>query len=1027
MVTDPVAPSEERRPLAALIALAVLLGTVAWGIDGLDRWIQVGTTLGAQGWGDRWIVGALASGGLLLALALVRRDPLAAAGAILAWGLSLAAVLDLPPFPFNDRYPDTPGAIPLYLGLGGLGGLWALFGPRRVTSAERLLLLALFATTSSGKLFGRGEANATFALLTALVSLALLGLPVRQPATEDRAPARAADLLGLALVLWVFTAGWLGDSWSSGWRVALRVLLGAGLALAMSRGLDRAGAVRAVWALFLGWLMCFAILGVGLGEAAVQETWDRVSNTRLRLLGMHANGIGTLFAMGLAGGLVLSSAPRNGRLGLPGRGLGVLMTLGCALALWRTESAASQVGGALGALVALSLPRMPLPRRTVPIGIALGALGAIGVGFWFSPASASLRSSLDALTQGPSALGQRWHFWRMSLAAANDSPWFGVGPNQYYVHSQFAESSYYDGTPQSLHSHNLWLGWAEGAGWPFAILATLLCLAVMAWAVRRARNSEASEVPTDRRLASFFAATTVALLAANSLDLGQSQSTFIPLWLWIALGGLLASGTCDTSASPAAPAAPGSRVPGTVIALLLMLAGWLHPLAVDSQLARGTGLQDSGRLESAMPYLVRAQQLSPRDSTILAQVSRAAQVLGDKHPLGSQTMRLTKETCDLSPSRVTHWRRRAKVCLGQGKWTAAKKAINRGIECDPYGVERAELDALRVWWHFTQNDRLGAGAALLECVQHQGRPWEILGTRTRKDSDPTAPEGARTVWLVSPGKNLPFDRDGYALRDLIDTLAQLAIETLAEDLVASRRYLRSAVEGYLFEGRPDLGIALLERHEELRGVPMTALYNLRLTCLNALGDQEAYDSVALENIDTWNETTTLKYLVGRYAGGEQRTPQDWWSAIEPLLYAHDGRDIFFEANEHADWLANLAALLRDIGRDREALHWLQRSLRDTPTVSRRAERTVEFYRGCVSQNVSQELLLGSFALVAEELGRARRGVALPEDWHALGRELYEALGSPGSEAVPLAVRHLQGSGYAARLALAELKRLAAPQ
>ncbi|MHC4378513.1 MAG: hypothetical protein ACYS26_18080, partial [Planctomycetota bacterium] len=140
--------------------------------------------------------------------------------------------------------------------------------------------------------------------------------------------------------------------------------------------------------------------------------------------------------------------------------------------------------------------------------------------------------------------------------------------------------------------------------------------------------------------------------------------------------------------------------------------------------------------------------------------------------------------------------------------------------------------------------------------------------------------------------------------------------------------------------------------------------------------------------------------------------------------AHDRRDLFFEANEHDDWLFDLATLLRDIGQDDAALHWLARSLRDTPDVSTRAERAVRFYQGCQRARGSDELLLGSFAVVAVELGRARRGEASADDWRALAGELYGALGRPGVGVLPLAARQLQGSGYAGRLVLEELRRLA---
>lgn len=1013
-------PAAERTLPAVSVALLTILAVAAWGFDGLDRWIALGTTLGAQSWTDLWPLASLGSLAILWVVALIRRSGfVSTAGASLAWGLGLAATLDLPAFDLNARYPDSPAAIGAYLGLSFALGLFALIGPRAWGAGQRLLWIALFATTANGKLFGRAEADATFALLAGASALALFASPLRTCLERDRGPRQLALSLGLAVVAWTLAAALLGDSVSAGWRVALRVFTGGTLAWTVGRSLDERGVVRLVWALVLGWAACFGLLAIGLLDAAAGESVERVLHTRLRLLGMHANGIGTLFAMGLSGGVLIATGPSAPGSRLPHRALGLLASFGCAIALWRTESAASQAGAALGALAALALPRVRLPRRTWPLGAALGLGVALGIGAWSSSATDGLRERLDGMTQGPSALGQRWHFWRMSLAAAKDSPLFGVGPNQYYVHARYAEPSYYDGTSQSLHSHNLWLGWAEGAGWPFAILGSLLALALFAWCLRRMREPvepEGAAPVRARWTGAFFACTTVALLGANTLDLGQSQSTFVPLWLWIGLGAMVAVGNRGVTS--------GGRLPAQLTATLLWLAGALHPLVLDTQWRRGTQLQEAGHTAEALPYLERSAALSPWDGAVRAAELNAIRLLGPEHPRFGQLLRLSKETCELAPQRASHWRRRAKVCLGQGKWEAARLALDNAVACDPRGTERAEVDALRVWWCFSQNDRLGAGNALLDSVRSQGRPWETLGQRSTPDPDPAAPAGAQRIALLSPARNLPFDREGYALRDLIDTLSDLALESAVDDVVASRRYLRSAVEGYLLEKRPDLALALMQRHEELRGKPMPSLYSLRLTCLNALGDIPSYGKVNLDGLASWGETTRLRYLVGRFHAGERRRREDWWAAVEPLLEAHERRDLFFEANIHGDWLFDLATLLRDIGQDELALHWLARSLRDTPELGLRAERAVRFYQGSQRVRSSNELLLGSFAIVAVELGRARRGEASAEDWRGLAGELYVSLGSPGVPVLPLAARYLHGSGYAGRLVLEELRRLA---
>ncbi|MHC4892727.1 MAG: O-antigen ligase family protein, partial [Planctomycetota bacterium] len=493
----------------ALYALAAL-AAASFGLHTLWVLLETGTTPGLSDALDTLPLTLLTSLPLLIVLTVARSNGWSGlAAASIGWATTTRAVTELPSVSSNHDWGDGLFLAP-----------WVLFATASVTA--------------NGRLFSR-ENEAVYALIAAAVLLLVLAT------ARDRRRTVGAQRVSVALVasfvIWVVAAAVAGSFPAQGLQIASRVAVGALLAWGLSVGLDSSGR-RAVLTTML--LLATLTLGMavhGLIDTAAVESWPRVLISRMRVFGLHPNGIGPYLAASacLAAGLALSRQ----RLALSRQGVVgaccALVAAASAGALVLTESRASTLGLSvgLGAVVVTALVRVP--RRALPIAALVTLPFAAVAAAWLGPTAEGLRAKLDLAATGPSAIGQRYHFWRMALAGLEDSPWLGVGPNQYEALARYAQPSYYDGTSQTLHSHNLELGVAAGAGWPaLLLLLGLFYVLLNAW-----RSSSIDDADRASRFEkSAVLGMAVAVLTANQLDLGQAQQTFVPLVLWVAIGFL---------------------------------------------------------------------------------------------------------------------------------------------------------------------------------------------------------------------------------------------------------------------------------------------------------------------------------------------------------------------------------------------------------------------------------------------------------------------------------------------------------
>ena len=977
----------------------IAAAALAFGLFALMGWVSDGRSALAREFTDVGpivVLGVLGAG--LLGGLVTRASTWSLAGGTLIFAALANVSRELAPFPSNAHFGDGPALWPVYVVGALLMSLYVQAGRRLAPDGVRLAALAVFLSTANGKLFERDE-NGIYLLIAASVILMLGTLP------RAFAPLRSGErwiaLVALAFVAWIALAAVLGDSPGRGMRQLSRVSFGALLALGLARGggLQLARHVTAV-AIFGLLLTCF-LWGAGWGEAIPVEGLRRVANTRLRLLGMNANGIAPFFAASacLCAGLTLG--PRSALLR---SGLGVLVALSTA-GVFFTRSSASLGGLALGMGAVLLLRLAFVPRRawTLPATVVGGFL--LAAGWLASPLGAGLRERLDGMTQSQSALGQRYYLWRMASEAIASSPWTGHGPGQFYMHAQYARPSFFDGTSQILHPHNLWLAVAEGAGLPAAILFTTLILLALEVGRRQARSGG----PRERTLAASWLGGLIALLAANLLDLGQSQQTFVPMLLWITLGVL---GALTRSAAPAPPREedpPTTSDPGRPllrIALsLLALFAVIGPLVATTLARQGSIALSKGQLARAERALQAARWIAPLDHRLLGPLERIRRA--QQRP--AEALEFARGVVLGTPSRAAGWLNLARKALDLGIYDYVPESLEKARRLDPLGSASAEVLAFEARFLALRGDVEGARHRLLESLLRQGRPWQAWQFRQTSGGTARLFSGAR-------------GEVGFPLLDLAQEAMERVLESTTVDPVRARREVEAVAEATARAGRPDLAAQWLATIQDASGdrnfVSLTVL-EARAWC--AAGEPEH----ALERIgqvgnpeNPYYQLLIVETLLQTDAGPDE--PQTFASA-DVLLR---GRDLFLEAGAHA---SVVEALLEWRLRQRDgpaALEELRRLRRELSSESERGAASLRTATRLVAQPANREP--GLQALV---LGLCDLAVAPPPEVDLrlpsqAGRTVRDSLSPERSQALRAQIREQVPEGPVRGAFLAALNRAA---
>ena len=976
-----------------LLAVLVLLAAWAHTAAVVHAWMHTGASPWATSPGATGPIVLVAAGAVWHLAGLATRAGLSAhAGGAVLLALLASASSELAPRATNVDFGDGPLLFPGYLAAAVPFGLFAVAGRRMAPEGVRLLALAAFVATANGKLFAREEWT-PYALWTALVCLALGATPLRRCP-----PSRGALLFGLGVALFVghvAAAAILGDSLGRGLRMLPRVVFGAVLLFVLARGLDRHGVRTVTRAALFGVASACSLAAVGWMEAAPDEGWGRVLRSRLRLFGMHANGIGPLFAWGAVLALAMAlralaaNRARTAALGW------TALAAAAAVAVWQTRSSAS-VGGMLAGVAVLAWLRFgPLPRRawTVP-ALVLVPLAA-GLALWNTAATDGLRERLDAMTQTQSALGQRYHLWRMALDATAESPWYGRGPGQFYVHAEHARPSFYDGSDQTLHTHNLWLALAEGAGWPALVLFVALLLGTFEVLRRALRDVPRSEraVPVG-----WFAAL-CALLAANQLDLGQSQQTFVPWLFWLAAGAVAAWGARPPESSVATIS---TRQGWTALGLGLVFA--LPAVLSGSALVEGRIALGTNELRVAQRWLSTAELLQPFDHQVLPTLER----LRVRQGRFGEALALAREQAQRTPGRANGWFVLARKAVDLDDRATARAALARARALDPRGRDEPAALALEALLAARDGDREHARDLLLESVRAQGKPWQVW--RLARD-----PETGEPV-LDPKTEGGPT----FALLELSDEVADAATAIASTEPVRARRELEAAFRAALAVGRPAEAARYLRTFQDAYAGEFPSLQVIEAQALIQAGRAEtALERLdAAQNRDHFFVRTTRLVCLARVAD-EARLAEEL-EGVGDLHHVLDERDLFLEAGGYAETILGLLEL--DLVRERyaSAARWTRRYLRDLPLRDDRAAAAAELVQRFAETAASTEVLA---ELVRLWLAEVEPGYRPARDRQALAartRTLSETLTPDRRAALASELERARIPGRAARDVLARL-------
>ena len=922
-----------------LFALALLgLGLGAYsGLESLVAWTASGEVPGARDLGGPWPVALLGLGGLLLLAGLARLVPASVevsgsssgrierfgllAAAVVVWALGTARICGLPPVAAATKLGMGPAMAPAYWLLTLALGLYALgLGPRLgLHLRERLLVVLTFLSAANGKLFS-ADPDTGLALVTLVGYLAAALLVTGCSAGPMlgrllRRIGRVHLLVVLGMLAWWLVAAATAYNTDAAWRLTWRLVSGAGIALVALAAIpeERAGIVarRVFGGIVAGLGVTLVVSVFGVLEAAAIFPLSDVIATRARLLGGNPNLMAAYLAMGLplALGWLFGGPPAPGKSGVAlGRRLaGSLLVASLVTLLYLTRSRSGQLGAFVGGglfLFTFGLPfgRKLLGKLSVRTFAAGFILAGLLVGGLVSPLGDGVRADLDAKAQTQSALGQRWHFWTMAAEAADEHPWTGLGPANLIGHAQYAAPSYYDGTVQTWHAHNIFLAALEGAGWPGMLL---FCCWLVAFFGLLARVAAAGGGGLGRAPSIALLSACLGLLACNLLDLGQSQLTMVPLFYWAALllAGLSVPATPpELKAELASADVGGAAGQRALVGLALLLASWFAAGSVligHGQADRVQRLAAAGEVDEALElgHAILSPWLAVDRFRLYGELAKLE--LRKGRP--AKRLELLVSGTEAQPLSAVAWQRYATALIAGGHFRRGAEAADRTYLLDPRGVNAAKARTTQAW------AALGLGQAELACELlveglaggakvPSGMPIETVAD----------PAGGPDLRLLVAGD------ERVSMSDLLEELGEDLVALAATDELTARRRIPGLIEGFRFIDRPTTAADYIERMIAAMATPIRSVHYALVELLFEAGDEAR--ARELWAASPFADESTLEDLLG---GGTRQ--------VDAELTAF-GADLFYTAGEMEELYVAQALALAEAGERAKAEEALGRAL-----------------------------------------------------------------------------------------------------
>jgi O-antigen ligase/tetratricopeptide (TPR) repeat protein len=1025
---DPVAaplPATADQPRAGSLAVGAALVAAAvglwWAWSVVAPWIASGRFPGADAWTSRWPLAVASATALGLVVGLVRLAPLVAlAGGLLCGALLALLAAELPHAASNAKLGDGPFLAPVLVALIAALALYVPAGPRSHPAATRVALAAVVVCTANTFLFAR-QSVAPLALVTLLALLALAATPRTSAASAiwgGGRLGRATLWVGAALVLWILAAALLGDSLVIGLRHWHAVLAGALLAHALAAACDAAAARRVVGALaaLVGSVLVCALLAEL--DLAGDEGWRRTLATRFRLFALHPNQIGPYFAGGavLCAALCVARRTESLLVSLLRRALLLVLVGGCVWFLVRTGSRASQLGLAVGLAALVVCLFAPLARSPRRLAAAIVVLALAATALWFTPLCDGLREWLEARTMvARSAIGQRYHIWRMAGELVATEPFFGGGPGQNYLHARFAAPSFFDGAKQTLHAHNLPLSLAEGSGLP-SLLLFLAFLGLVCETYRRALVGLAWHT---RAVVAAPLAASLGMLASNLLDLGQVQPTYLPLHLWIT-AGLGAAFLRSRRRGDAVPARPGARFAARTLGAVAFVGFGVLPLVAD-------GLIHSGRLltftrnepQAGLARLVLGRRVFPPHPDAFVYDRNA---IGRAGGTDEQQLDVLRAVTRREPGNPHAWLELA-TRLARSKYVdEARAAAEKAVAFDPRGDEVGDAHLVLAVLELRAGDVDGAREELHAALVNQATQWNLVPSREEPVEAAVLPNARRIVYSVRTVDGvvveLPFD-------EALERLGAEAVELAASEPERARRYLAALHEIYVQQQRPEAAQRWFARYREVVPRPMYSVIKLEWIQLALLGREDEaraliglVDPTQYEMLETDLASTRLVLRPG--VANAIGLP-----AIEAMLAPIEERDAFTELGIHTARIELAVRVFLAHGEYERAIATARRLLREFDEPGPRRETMELVVRHFVDARVPPPVLLELLdATIVEQNVEARRDRARQSLVVGLASNLHATWLPGDGELIDVARRVIDDRGPAAQLLFAEIERLA---
>jgi O-antigen ligase/tetratricopeptide (TPR) repeat protein len=619
---------------------------------------------------------------------------------------------------------------------------------RRVDAADHFLITALCLTCLSGAvMLMSGAAALSVSLVAVLAQLHAGGhRSWREPVLWF-----ATCVIGLLVVASWNSMNSLTASTSRAWILAAA---GTGLAVALRpRG-------AADWRRLLGapvaTALVIAIAGLAVTNLlADQVGWEPAIHTRLRLFRQHPNFLAPFFAMNavVAFGLAVS-----------GRRLRLVWFLGAALlagSTWMTDSRAGLGLLALGAagipmLYGLSFIARRFSLRVLLLVSLLGGVGLMAVGS--SSLSDGVYETLSTrIDRFEKSLDYRVDAWRNSLEIIGEYPLLGVGPGTFLSLRRFQPGSLFFNEPSPPHPHNVLLYVAQAAGVAAAVLFVLWVLALVhkLW-----HAFQWGSGPAPRFLIAATLSATLALLAANVLDVGLSRDSVVPTPIFLLTGLAVASRTAAPRPSRPGPALIWLAVVGPLFlfdglngvrAQIALEQGKLHHYMAG----QGAGDPELMRAE-AREHMARAIRLAPDREFAYELLARWLESTPDGFAPAIEVL-------DQLVSRAESYGRGhsliAQMCERHGRFEQAAAEYRRALD----GVHGSAS---------LKRDRV----ALIRCLAWLGRRQEALDELVRSlRLDVTVVD--ELPFRVDPGSQLKylvvgesFDQEPIRLTEAVEVL-----------------------------------------------------------------------------------------------------------------------------------------------------------------------------------------------------------------------------------------------------------------